>query len=246
MKSLARGLFLGISLILLSALLYIIHLIIYHQAREIFYWMLMNIAFLPIEVLIVTLIIHKWFAEQEKRSRLQKLNMVIGAFFSEVGTELLAYFSDRDPRLDQIREELIPKGSWTEKEFAAVSGRLQKYAYIVQTDAIDLERLREFLIKKREFLLHLLGNPNMLEHETFTDLFWAVFHLTEELVHRQDMRCLPGSDCQHLAIDIQRAYSLLAFEWLNYMNHLKGNYPHLFSLAMRMNPFDRNASLIIH
>lgn len=245
LKGLTRGIGLGVILILLSTLLYELHYSIYHEARDIFYWMLMNVAYLPIELLLVTLIIHRWFDEREKKARLEKLNMVIGAFFSEVGTELLAYFSDRDPRLNQIREELIPNGNWTEKEFAKVSARLQKYDYSVQSEAVDLERLREFLIKKRDFLLHLLGNPNMLEHESFTDLFWAVFHLTEELSHRQDMRCLPGSDCQHLSIDIQRAYSLLAYEWLNYMKHLKSNYPHLFSLAMRMNPFDRNASLVI-
>jgi len=30
-------------------------------------------------------------------------------------------------------------------------------------------------------LLGLLGNPNLLEHDSFTDLLWAVFHLMEEL-----------------------------------------------------------------
>jgi hypothetical protein len=30
-----------------------------------------------------------------------------------------------------------------------------------------------------------------------------------------------------------------------YMQHLKQNYPYLFSLAMRTNPFDANASAIV-
>jgi hypothetical protein len=38
---------------------------------------------------------------------------------------------------------------------------------------------------------------------------------------------------------------LLSQQWLDYMKHLKGNYPFLFSLAMRTNPFDQNASPII-
>jgi len=38
---------------------------------------------------------------------------------------------------------------------------------------------------------------------------------------------------------------LLANEWVDYMRHLKNNYPFLFSLAMRTNPFDQDASVII-
>ncbi len=44
------------------------------------------------QVLLGTLIIHQILGEREKRSMLRKLNMVIGAFFSEVGTPLLSYF----------------------------------------------------------------------------------------------------------------------------------------------------------
>jgi hypothetical protein len=72
---------------------------------------------------------------------------------------------------------------------------------------------------------------------------WAVFHLTEELVHRKNLKILPKTDYQHLAKDIQRAYHLLIIEWLYYAKHLKTNYPYLFSLAIRTNPLDSNASI---
>ena len=36
---------------------------------------------------------------------------------------------------------------------------------------------------------------------------------------------------------------LLVREWLSYMEHLKSDYPYLFSLAVRTNPFDPNASV---
>jgi len=38
---------------------------------------------------------------------------------------------------------------------------------------------------------------------------------------------------------------LLVHQWLDYMKHLKDNYPYLFSLAMRANPFDQDASPIV-
>jgi hypothetical protein len=49
----------------------------------------------------------------------------------------------------------------------------------------------------------------------------------------------------HLAGDIKRAYHPLVSEWLDYMKYLKSNYPFLFHLAMRTNPFDRAASITV-
>jgi hypothetical protein len=53
---------------------------------------------------------------------------------------------------------------------------------------------------------------------------------------------LSEADAAHLAGDIRRAYGLLVIEWLSYMRHLREDYPYLFSLAARMNPFDPEAS----
>jgi hypothetical protein len=98
------------------------------------------------------------------------------------------------------------------------------------------------LVGKREFLLRLLENQNLLEHDSFTELLMAVFHLTEELESRADLVQLTETDQKHLANDMRRAYSLLISEWLDYMKHLKENYPYLFSFAMRTNPFDPDAT----
>lgn len=84
-----------------------------------------------------------------------------------------------------------------------------------------------------------------MEHESFTNLLWAVFHFTEELSHRKNLKKLPGSDLKHLSGDIQRSYNLLVDQWLDYMSYLKNNYPYLFSLAMRTNPFDEKASPVV-
>jgi hypothetical protein len=171
--------------------------------------------------------------------------MVIGAFFSEVGTRLITYFSDLDPRLEEIRKELLVTSDWSEQEFSNVSKRLKKYDYGVEIQKVELEYLRSFLMEKRDFLLRLLENPNLLEHESFTELLRAVFHLAEELESRQNIKRSPDTDFEHLAGDIRRAYVLLVHRWIDYMKHLKDNYPYLFSLAMRTNPFDQSASPVV-
>ena len=90
-------------------------------------------------------------------------------------------------------------------------------------------------------MLGLLENPNLLEHDEFTDLLWAVFHLIEELEVRRSLDRLPGSDMNHLSVDIKRAYSHLIREWIMYMRHLQQDYPYLYSLAARTNPMNPDA-----
>ena len=245
MKRVGWQAILGISLVALSALLYFVEIELFHSSRDTFFYLFQDIAFVPIQVLLVTLIINRLLTVREKRSRMEKLNMVIGAFFSEVGTKLLTYFSNCDPNLESARKDLIVTSNWSREEFMRVKARLKHYDYRVEIQKVNLAHLRSLFLEKREFLLRLLENPNLLEHESFTELLLAVFHVVEELVVREDVISLPDSDRHHIAGDITRAYILLVHQWLEYMGHLKNHYPYLFSLAIRTNPFDENASPIV-
>jgi hypothetical protein len=236
---------LGLILVTLSAVFYLIHYLIFSDVHHIFLYLIGDIAFVFIEVLLVTLILHQLLHYREKRAMLSKLNMVIGAFFSEVGSELLKTFSGFDTEAHKITQELIVAKDWPEKQFLRTLKTIQTHNYKIDSRTADLESLKNFLKEKRQFLLRLLENPNLLEHESFTNLLWAVFHLTEELTERRSLKGLPEPDYQHLAGDIKRVYQLLLTEWLAYMVHLSNNYPYLFSLAIRTNPFDAAASVEI-
>jgi len=235
--------FLGLSLIALSTLVYFIHYFIFRDSHHIFLYLIGDIAFVFFEVLLVTLVLHQLLHYREKKALLNKLNMVIGAFFSEVGRELLKTFSDFDTEAFKITQSLVITNESFEKEFLSICKSIKNHTYHIDSKRGDLENIKNFLKDKRQFLLNLLENPNLLEHESFTNLLWAVFHLTEELIHRKSLKGLPENDYQHLAGDIERVYHLLIVEWLDYMKHLKANYPYLFSLALRTNPFDKEASI---
>jgi hypothetical protein len=237
MKGLRFFVILGAILMAASALLYYIHFLIFRDAHHIYIYLLGDVAFLPIEVLLVVLILERLLAYREKRAILQKMNMVIGAFFSEVGNYLLAdlirYFDNRE----EVSRHLALAANWTAADFK----RADAFAYHLKIDLdinrIDLGELKRFLSGKRSYLLTLLENPNLLEHDRFTDLLWATTHLDEELEARTSLKGLPEADLQHLAVDIQRMYDHLASEWLDYVQHLKANYPFLFSLVLRTHPF---------
>lgn len=238
-------------LIFASVILYVAQTMIFKEPKTELFYLGINLVFLPIEALIVVIIIQTGITEREKRLMLEKLNMVIGAFFSEVGTELLTEISKFDSKSTKTSKILIINSRWENEDFEHAKKNINALTHNIMitpsnTDAADfLYRSKLFLKEKRMFLLALLENPNLLEHETFTDLLRAVFHLTEELDKRENTYNLPSSDCKHLKHDVQRVYDLLIFEWLNYMEHLKSNYPYLFSLAMRTNPFDPNKNVVI-
>jgi hypothetical protein len=233
---------LGVILVFLSAVFYLVHYFIFRDAHHIFIYLIGDVAFVFIEVLLVTMIIHEVLAIREKQALMEKLNMVIGSFFGEVGKDVLKILTDFDLDVGRIRNDLIVTDQWTLREFTNMAARLKTYTYEVDLRRGDLTSLKQMLIKKREFLLRLLENQNLLEHDTFTGLLMAVFHLTEELESRTDVKNLSPPDMKHITNDIKRVYSLLISEWLHYMIYLRENYPYLFSFAMRTNPFDLHAT----
>jgi len=229
-------------LIAASVVFYLINYLVFRDPSFMFRLLTLQLGFVPISVILITLFLNGLFVRREKRARFERLNMVIGAFFSEVGTTLMKYFSSFDPYHDNICRALIVTPDWSDQDFAHARTRATTYDYGIDIHTGNLEELRTYLIEKRVFMLRLLENPNLLEHESFTDLLWAIFHLTEELAHRVDIKKLPDTDYEHLADDIKRAYGLLISEWVAYMRHLRDNYPYFYSLAIRTNPLDPNAS----
>lgn len=245
MRSSQWELRLGVGLVSASVILHALHLVLFRDAHHIAIYLLGDLAFLPLQVLLVTLVLGQVLREREKTVRLGKLQMVIGAFFSEVGNGLLAAFVESDSALDTLRDGLQIDVNWSADQFRSASAVLRRYPCAVAADGIDLALLRAFLLARRAFLLGLLENPSLLDHESFTDLLRAVFHLTEELEARPNLTALPRTDLAHLSGDLQRAYKGIVGSWLDYMRYLKDQYPYLFSLAVRTNPFDRSASAMV-
>ena len=230
---------------LVSVSIYTINYLVFRDARNIFFYFFIDLAFLPLNVLLVTLLLDSLLTQREKKSKLNKLNMVIGAFFSEVGTYLLSYLNDLDKNSDVINKQLGMLANWKKKDFAAFKNNILKYNSKLALSYENEIEIKKFLLEKRDFMLRLLENPNLLEHEDFTELLWAVFHVTEELSSRANFENQSENDLEHVRNDFKRAYILLIKEWLSYIEHLKSAYPYLYSLAIRQNPFNNKASVFI-
>lgn len=234
--------FMGAGLLLLSCFFYGLHFLLFRDAHHIAIYLVGDIAFVFVEVLLVSMILHRVLSERDRKHRLEKLNIVIGSFFSESGKTLLQWFTAADPVISQYRKNLVAAHDWSSSEYRTAVNSAQTLPCTVEPDAEFLVRLKSHLEANHQFYLRLLENPTLLEHEAFTDTLQAVFHLREELHWRQDPGSLSKTDMDHLKGDIHRVYSSLLVQWLHYLQYLQRSYPYLYSLGIRTNPLQENCS----
>lgn len=244
MKKINTTVVIFLGLIGLSIGVYCLQLFLFHSPRDTTFYFLQDVAFLPMQVAIVTVVLQNMISTREKRDRLKQLNMVISSFFGEVGTDIIVDLNEFNKDREAICVHLKINGQWNKKDFANAIEIVRAYNFPMDATVGDLTVLKSKLIEKHNFFHVMLQNQNLLEHETFSDMLWAVLHLMDEMIARDSLSDLPQADLNHLSQDIQRAYSTLLIEWINYMAHLKTAYPYLFSLAIRKNPFDKNRSII--
>lgn len=235
-----------IALVSVSVVLYGIDYCLLGNLKDLSVGFLSNFAFLPVYIIIVTLMIEQVLKERERQTIIRKLNMVIGVFFSEVGNRLFKELSAYVISCDTLKSHLLVSGGWKEQEYRSALEYLRKSDLRIDSSLCDKNQLKNFMVSKRSFLVGLLENQNLLEHEEFTDLLWSVFHLVEELEARVSFESMPISDIEHLNGDIKRVFGHLAYQWVMYMQHLKQDYPYLFSLAVRLNPMIEEPDPVVY
>jgi hypothetical protein len=244
MKRSVPLLWLVAGLLAASALFYTIDFVAFRDLRNTMgFYTLLDIAFIPLNVLIVGLFINRLIDAREHQELMHKMNIVIGAFFSQTGGDLIARLSVFDADVEEDRPHMLFDATWGARDFEYHRREVHGDHHEMSLDAGDLVDLRDALTAQRPFLLGLLQNGNLLEHASFTDMLWAVSHLSEELSARADLGTLPPGDRAHLELDMARAYGRLLGEWLGYVRHLQAHYPYLFAFAVRSNPFDPDARI---
>ncbi len=233
-------------LALLSVLMYAVQIMIFDSPRDTGFYILQDFAFLPLQVAIVTVVLGRYLKSREKTERLKKISVVVNTFFSEVGTDIITGLKVFSKNCIDISIKLNFQADWTENMFSKTVRYLENADIQIECSAEQLETLKVLMESKRTFLIRMIENPNLLEHDTFTDMLLAVFHLTEELLARGGFKDDSKADMIHLSNDIQRAFKTMLIQWVEYMRHLHTEYPYLYSLEVRKNPFYTGRSVMIN
>jgi hypothetical protein len=224
-------------LLLSSIAIYGIQIILFHRIGETEFYFLQDMAFLPISVILVTLGLNTVIVRQEQLEKKEKVSVVINEFFAETGIELVTALRVHITNLDEIASKLQLGGEWQDRDFSASIDAIGKYPFHANLVEEDLYALRETLARRKDHILRLFENANLMEQDRFTGMLWAVYHVFDELRSRESLTNLPVTDIAHLNLDIQRAFQILLIEWIESMRLLKKKYPYLYSLAVRKCPF---------
>ncbi|KXL52153.1 hypothetical protein CLNEO_25020 [Anaerotignum neopropionicum] len=245
MKKKIWGFLIVLVLTLLSVLIYAVQIVVFHSPRDTGFYIFQDIAFLPLQIAIVTVVLGSYLKRREKIERLKKINIVINAFFNEAGTDILKGLIGFSKNYDKTKERLNVQTDWTDKMFSETVRYLINADMKIEYSIDQLDSLTVLMKNKRNFLIRLLENPNLLEHDTFTDMLLSVFHVMEELMARDTFEVDNKADMEHLSNDIQRALKALLIEWVEYMRHLRLEYPYLYSFMVRKNLFSEERNIMI-
>ncbi len=240
----------SIVMILLIIIIYGSNYLVLGDGEHIISYVWTHLGFIPVDILLVAFLLDEIIERKEKEAILEKLDMLMSTFFSEVGNELISQLSTAN-KYKASTENLKSIKDWDEKDFDNKLAELKDASLDFQVDIPAeereefLENLRTLLVSKREFIINLINNPNLLEKEEFTELTNAILHLDEELEHRKDLALVNDTDFGHLNGDMKRVYDKLVYEWVYYLKYLYKNYPYMIALIIRTNPFDDDADVYV-
>lgn len=231
MKNKKHYIMVSLILVALSAIMFLIHYLAFGQAVNTAYYSLMNLCFIPINSLVVTLILERLIDYKSKQERMEKLNMLISLFFTEVGYKLMHLIIEAD----KSGKNYITSFNDLEE----VKSQVDKHDYNIDIKDIELDKIMDALLEKSNLLVSLISNENITQHEIFTDLLMSVIHLRDEIIfYKNDKK--GELDSSHLEKDILRVYQNISIQWVDYLKYLNKSYPFLYNNAIRLNPFKFN------
>ena len=212
----------------LSVFLFWLHYNVFGNFHETMYLALIELCFIPISVLSVTIVFENILKRRDKQEKLSKLHMLIGIYFSEVGFDMLKIIAKADPESKGLITNI--------DDFKRNLQILKKHPHNIEYKTVDYSKIQELLINNRSLFISLMANEGLLEHETFTDLLMDTIHLRDEFIFRKDKE-YSEDDYSHIDSDIKRVYGMLSSQFLRYINSLEKPYPNLYRSSKRNNPF---------
>lgn len=235
---------LGAALIGLSIILHSIHYVMFHDMHHLLIFLVADIAFIPLEVFFVSLILERIIEKQEEKKVIKKMNMLVGLFYQQFGNKLLTLFVGVDKEIDGCDKSLLMNFSWDSGQYKELQKSIASHSHQVDLSEVDLKALLKLLTDNQGMITNLISSPTLLEKEVFSEVLMSTFHLMEELENR-DLDHLTKEDFEHLEVDCNRVYEHLSIEWAVYMEHLQDSYPYLFYTAIKTNPYDQRKTKTI-
>ena len=220
-----------------SALLYAIHYLIFRDLHHLAIFGLHELAFVPLEVILVTLGLDQLVEKTHREEARSKVSIIETLYFNESGSTMLRYLTSFDPDAARLRELLQVTQDWRSSDFRQAIRQLKSYPFLLDLERIDFFGLHYHLSQRHEYYRSMLENPALTQSEAFTEMIMKIYLLWEELDGRTNLYQLPEKDRNYLAELLHEIYRELTEYWLdNVYNHSIHNRFRLHR-AIESNPF---------
>ncbi|MDO4619497.1 MAG: hypothetical protein Q4B09_02645 [Lachnospiraceae bacterium] len=219
-------------LLLMSAVVYGIQLLIFHDPNTTEFYILQDIAFLPISIAVATVVIGQYVDSREKQERREKTQMLTSTFFTEIGIELLELLLPLTTDKETVNALLDRMDIDDDKTLDELRPVIRQSELPLKADEKSYETIRNLIIDRREILLIISSNPLLLDHEDFTKLLWALFHLLDEFRLRGTYTELSDGDLAHMEHDLEELLKLLLTSWARNVLFTKRNYPSYYNASL--------------
>lgn len=219
----------ALSLMTLSALLALVHYLIFDDSHHISSYFLLHLAFLPMHALVLGLVLDELISYREKQARKKRLHMFLGIFFRQMGLDILLQLTILLVNHDELEEMMVVDKDWKHRQFKRAQAAVEAFKPSMRADRVELGRLQDLLRDKENDILAMTRNPVLLEFELLYGTLLSLFHMIEEMHFRGSLDQLPLGEVQHLARDAGKTLVLMVRLWLNYLEFLKSEHPVLFT-----------------
>jgi len=217
-------------LIAVSAVIYLLQIAIFHDERTTAFYILQDLAFMPVTIAIATLVVGEIMNEQEKKDRLEKTRMLTSSFFTGMGAYLMHGILGMT-NADAFIHGVVRSGADLPETEEEIRKKIQEAKLTVHIDAAGYTKARQIITANQTNILVIASNPLIIEHECFTEMLWGVFHLMDEFRLRGSWDDLSKDDIYHFNQDFEEVLRLMLMNWVGNARYLKETYPAFYAAA---------------
>ncbi len=217
-------------LLAVSIFIYMFQILVFHDPTTTEFYLLQDLAFMPITIIVATIVVGEVVNEKEKRERKENTKMVTSTFYTQIGGEMMGVLVNQLENKEEV-VDILQREIHSESDVEDMQQKIRNCSLHMQFDEAVSDRISRMLAENRMALLVLSSNPMILEQRSFTNLLWGLFHLEDEFRLRGSYAEMTQEDRLHLAADFEKVLRLLLLNSVPNAKYLQDMFPSLYQTA---------------
>ena len=220
-------------LIAVSIVIYGLQILIFRDHQTTFFYILQDLAFMPVTIAIATLVVGELMNNKEKKERMVKTRMLTSTFYTEFGGQLMGLLLTGVQNAEELQAQKYLQAK-TEDEVKELQKKIREQEIIYRLDQNIYDTAMELITAHKEKMLILAASPMLEDHESFTKLLWGIFHLMDEYRLRGSYKNLSAHSIEHMSEDMGRLTKELIYNAIANALYLRQTYPEYYRQVQKI------------